>query len=134
MRAYLWHQLKTELLDGQWIILGDFNMVESPIDSAGPSPLLQGRQLEAWRLLATRFDLTDAYFLPREFIGTRFTRRALHGHRLDQSRLDRFYISDKSHWIHAILSLEHVQKQTLSDHDPIILTVQLEPSPPLQWV
>lgn len=43
--AYMWHQLKTELPEGKWIIFGDFNMTEIRVDSFGPSPLLQGRQL-----------------------------------------------------------------------------------------
>lgn len=72
--AYLWHQLKMELPDGQWFIFGDFNMTKQAANSSGPSPLVQGRQLEAWRLLTTRLDLTDAYPLPQKFIRTRFTR------------------------------------------------------------
>lgn len=42
-RTFLWHQLKDELSDSQWVILDDFNMIEEPIDSSGPSPLLSGR-------------------------------------------------------------------------------------------
>lgn len=128
-RALLWHQLKGSLPDGQWIICRDFNMTESLLDSSGPSPLLNGRQREAWRLLKTRLDLVDAFPLPRIFLGTRFTHRAVHGIRMDQSRLDRFYISGKGYWLHAILQLKHVQTQTLSDHNPIILTVQFAPTP-----
>lgn len=56
-------------------------------DSIGPTPLINDRQLESWRLLKTRFDLTDAYFLPQTFTRTCFTRRSVHGPRLDQSRL-----------------------------------------------
>lgn len=48
-------------------------MTETPIDSSSPSPLLQGRQLEAWRFLTTWLDLTDAYYMPCKFVGTRFT-------------------------------------------------------------
>lgn len=44
---------------------------------------------------------------------------------MDQSRLDRFYLSGKGHWLHSIIQLEHVQLQTLSDHDPIVLIVQI---------
>lgn len=63
--------------------------------------------------------------LSNTFIGTRFTRWAIHGHRLDQSRLDRFYLSRKGHWIHSITQLEHIQSQTLSDRDLIVLTFQI---------
>lgn len=129
-RALLWHQLKGLLLDGQWIICRDFNMSENPLDSSGP-PLVSGRQKEAWRLLKTRLDLVDAFTLPRTFIGTIFTCRAIHRHGMDQSQIDRFYIGEKTHWLHAILKLEHVQTQALSDHYAIILTVQIAPPPPL---
>lgn len=45
--SYLWHKLKGELPGGQWVFLGDFNMTKIPLDSTGPSPLLNGRQREA---------------------------------------------------------------------------------------
>lgn len=60
-RALLWHQLKCTLPDGHWIICGDFSMTKSPLDSSGPSPLLNGRQREAWRLFKTHLDLVDAF-------------------------------------------------------------------------
>lgn len=37
-RAYLWHHLKTELPNNHWILLGNFNMTENPLDSSGPFP------------------------------------------------------------------------------------------------
>lgn len=129
-QALLWHQLKGSLPDGHWFIFKDFKMIESPLNSSGPSPLISRRQREAWRLLKTQLDLVDAFSLPKTFLGTRFTRWALHGQRMDQSRIDRFYISDKGHWLHAILKLEHVQSHALYDHDPILLIVQITPSPP----
>lgn len=130
VRPLLWHQLKGLLPDGQWILLGDFNMTEIPLDSSGPSPLVIGQQREAWRLLKTRLYLVDAFSLHRTFIGMRYTQRAAHGNRMDQSRIDRLYISERGHWIHAILKLEHIQSHTLSDHDPIVLIVQTSPLPP----
>lgn len=84
-RAYLWHQLKGKLPDGQWVILGDFNMTENPINSSGPSLLLNVWQKESWRLLKTWLDLVDAFSLPCEFIGIHFTKRAVHETRMDQS-------------------------------------------------
>lgn len=109
-----WHVLKTTFPKGNSIFLGDFNMMEFPKDSTGPTPLIEGRrQLESWRLLKTRLNLTDALFLPQSFIGTRFTKRSIHGDQLDQSRLERFYLSDCGHWIHSISHLKHVQSHTL---------------------
>lgn len=43
-KAFLWHQLKGVLPNGQWIILEDYNIMESALDSFGPSPLLNGQQ------------------------------------------------------------------------------------------
>lgn len=108
-RAYMWHQLKGELPDGQWIMLGDYNMTESSLDSSRPSPLLNGRQQEAWRLLKTRLDLVDTFSLAHTFKGTQFTQQVVYTLRLDQSRLDKFCLSGKGHWIHSIIQLEHVQ-------------------------
>lgn len=87
-RALLWHKLKGELPNGDWVIVGDFNLTESPLDSSGPSPLLSGCQLEAWWLLKTHLDLVDAFYLPHQFVGTPFTCRAIHGTCMDQLRLD----------------------------------------------
>lgn len=81
-RALLWHQLEGLLLDGHWIILGNFNMIEKPLDSSAPSPLISGRQKESWRLLKTRLDLVDAFTLLRTFIKTRFTQKAVNGLRM----------------------------------------------------
>lgn len=84
-------------------------MTGDRVDSSRPSPLLNGQQQESWRLLKRGLDLVDAFSLPIVFLGTRFTKGAVHGTRMDQSRLDRFYISDKAHWIHAIVQVEHIQ-------------------------
>lgn len=93
-RSFLWHQLKALLPDGQWILMGDFNMTKEPRDSSGSLLLIHGGQLETWWLLKTCFDLVDAFPLAKMLVGTQFTRRATHGLRLNQSRLDRFYLSD----------------------------------------
>lgn len=40
-RAYLWHQLKGVLPDGQWVILGDFNMTKKPSQLLKSIPTLE---------------------------------------------------------------------------------------------
>lgn len=97
-----------------------------PLDSAGPSPLINGSQLETWRMLRTRFDLVDSFHCVCSFSGSRYTRWATHGDRLDQSRLDWFYLSDSGFWVHTLHSLQHIPSEALSDHDPIILTIEIE--------
>lgn len=81
--TFLWHQLKALLPDGQWILMGDFNMMGDPQDSLGPSSLINDSQLETWHMLKTRFDLVDAYHLVWSFVGSRFTRSATHSVGLD---------------------------------------------------
>lgn len=93
----------------------------------GPSPLIFGSQLETRSMLMMRFNMVDAFSIACTFRGTRFTRRSSHGDRIDQSWLERFNLKDCGFWIHAIHKLEHVQDETLSDHDPIILTIQISP-------
>lgn len=97
-----------------------------------PGPLLNGNRLETWRLLKIRFDLVVSFPPAHAFVGTRFTRWATHGTRMDQSWLDRFYLSDNGFWIQAILRLKHVQTQMLSNHDPILLTIQIAPHHSIQ--
>lgn len=117
--------MKVSLPNGQWILMGDYNMIESPLDSSSPAPLLNGRQREVWHLLSTCLDLVDTFSIPWQFWGTRFTRQVVHGLKMDQSCTDHFYINEQGHWIHAVHTLEHVQKKSLSDHNPIVLTIQI---------
>lgn len=126
-QALLWHQLKTDVPLGQWIFLGEKHDQE-PCQFFWSLPATTGPPREAWQLLATRSDLTDSSLL-HQFLGTRFTGRTMHSHWMDQSRIDRFYMNDKAHWIFDILKLEHIQNQSLSDHDPILLTQQLAAPP-----
>lgn len=78
-------------------------------------------------MLKTRFDLVDALQVTQTFIAIHFTKRSIHDDWLEQSRLDRFYATDCGFWIHDVHKLEHIQDQTLSDHDPIILMIQIAP-------
>lgn len=38
--ATLWYQMKLEIPSGNWILIGDFNMVLDPLDSSDPSPII----------------------------------------------------------------------------------------------
>ncbi|KAL3675882.1 hypothetical protein R1sor_025830 [Riccia sorocarpa] len=46
-RAAVWEWVRNIVAEGQWVLIGDLNMVESPRDSIGPSPVLKGRTI--WR-------------------------------------------------------------------------------------
>lgn len=106
-------------------------MTEIDIDSSGPSPLLQGREKEPRRLSRARFDLADSLDILGKFFGSsRYTKRALHGSGLDQSRPDQFYLSDNGWWLGKIVELTHVSNQTHSDHNLVLLQIHLLiPSP-----
>lgn len=85
-RASLWNHMKTHLPNSRWIFYKDLNMTKLEYDSTGPSPLLQGYEKEAWRLLQARFDLFDCLDILRKYFGaSHFTQKAIHGTWLDQS-------------------------------------------------
>lgn len=130
-RALLWHEIKCLLPQDNWICCGDSNMTESRLDSSGPSPLIRGREAEFWRLLKLRFDLSDAFhILEGKIIGSRFTWRRTRNGALVESRLDRFYFSDKGWWVGRIERLTHEGGSAFSDHDPITLRITLDSSSP----
>jgi hypothetical protein len=102
-------------------------MTESRTDSTGTSLSLQGRELEAWRLLKTRFNFQDAYLMAGKIEGAFYTWRHTRGQVLIQSRIDRFYLSDGGWWLDSIDKLQHDGAQALSDHDPIVLAFCISP-------
>lgn len=124
-RAKLWEAISATTKDGQWVIVGDFNTMERWIDSSGPFPLLKGREKEKWRLLQNRFGLMDAFDILGGASRSRFTRRGLHGTRLDQSRIDRVYCLDLGWWPFRFVGLCHVHDRALLDHDPVCLSLQI---------
>jgi endonuclease/exonuclease/phosphatase family metal-dependent hydrolase len=79
--------------------------------------------------------LTDAFDLT-QVTGPRFTRRGFNStqqNQLTQSRLDRVYVGSHKTWIFKILELRHATETILSDHDPVILSLQLAPDPSSQY-
>ncbi|KAL3684729.1 hypothetical protein R1sor_002751 [Riccia sorocarpa] len=83
---------------GCWFLLGDWNMTLMREDSSGPTPLLKGSPMDAWRETKLAWSLTDAYAIARRRTGPRYTRQVVRGRRLDQSRLDRVYLSNNASW------------------------------------
>ncbi|KAL3677358.1 hypothetical protein R1sor_027306 [Riccia sorocarpa] len=98
-------------------------MVESLEDSIGPSPVIKGEEKSMWELCSGSADLVDARSYATSTRGPLFTRQAWYGTRFDQSRLDRFYLTDGGEWLYHIRSVEHQGARTLSDHVPIVLEV-----------
>ncbi|KAL3698381.1 hypothetical protein R1sor_012457 [Riccia sorocarpa] len=120
---YKW--LKNFDLEGEWVILGDWNMVQRRIDTAGPTTLLQGFTQEKWRETDERWQLHDMFLMSSEQKGPLFTRQVVRGDRLDQSRLDRGYITRGGDWISAVKCAEHDGGEALSDHIPVEINIQL---------
>lgn len=107
-------------------------MTERRSDSLGPSPLIHDREAEFWHFLKLRFDLADVYnILEKRLTGSRFTWRQVRNGLLFESRLDRFYLSDKGWWIDKIGCLNHLGGSALSDHNPISLCFTMNVSSPL---
>ncbi|KAL3695821.1 hypothetical protein R1sor_009897 [Riccia sorocarpa] len=103
-------------------------MVERPVDSIGPSPIIKGEEKQKWDLCVGVSDLVDARLCATHTPGPLFTRQAWYGSRFDQSKLDRFYLSGGGEWLYHIRSVEHQGARTLSDHVPISLEVVVKES------
>ncbi|KAL3679799.1 hypothetical protein R1sor_022755 [Riccia sorocarpa] len=125
IRLYDW--LQAFDISGKWVLMGDWNMTLDPLDSVGPTPMLHGSPLRRWRALDQSGDLLDCYDAAGRRIGPRFTRQAVRGARLDQSRLDRAYISNMGNWIYAVTQIKHCDKIAVSDHIPVLVDLSFHP-------
>ncbi|KAL2608075.1 hypothetical protein R1flu_026648 [Riccia fluitans] len=93
-RPAAWKWLLQLIETGRWIICGDFDMVEVPMDTMCSSSILRGSEKKCWKQCACQADLVDAWWIAAQSLGPVFSRHALRLDKLDQSRLDRFYISE----------------------------------------
>ncbi|KAL3684174.1 hypothetical protein R1sor_002196 [Riccia sorocarpa] len=75
----VWTWMKQLVGDECWIILGDFNMVETQEDSIGPSPVLKSDEKHVWDLCAGRMALIDVRLCATRILWPHFTRQAWHG-------------------------------------------------------
>ncbi|KAL3685968.1 hypothetical protein R1sor_003990 [Riccia sorocarpa] len=114
--------------EGDWMLLGDWNMVLVPQDSADPSALLKGELLNAWQSLDQVLDTQDALEIAGVFTGPRFTRQVYRGGRLDQAQLDRLYFTRHGTWLKGVSHLQHDDQEALSDHIPVLATVHIQES------
>ncbi|KAL3699293.1 hypothetical protein R1sor_017315 [Riccia sorocarpa] len=122
-RRELWTWLRFFLDEGDWILTGDYNSVELPDDTEGPTALLNGGELRTWKSLTSEKELVDAYLCASFTKGPRFTRQVFSGDRADQARLDRCYFTNGGAWFHHVHKIHHDAGQALSDHCPVIINL-----------
>ncbi|KAL3696875.1 hypothetical protein R1sor_010951 [Riccia sorocarpa] len=132
-RTQFWDQLSLKIQGDKWILGGDYNMVELWDDCRGKLALIAGAESRVWKSFAQEHGLVDAYICAVKRTGGCFTRHAFCGQRYDQSRLDRFYLSQAGDWNYMIKEVQHFSDQTISDHIPISLTCQLRPPQTEKW-
>ncbi|KAL3694924.1 hypothetical protein R1sor_008575 [Riccia sorocarpa] len=125
-RRPLWSWLSFKTEGENWMIMGDFNSVELPDDTDGPTALLNGGELRTWKACASEVELVDAYLCASFTEGPRFTRQVFSGDRLDQARLDRCYLTNGASWCHHVHKVAHDATQTISDHWPVSVTLTLQ--------
>ncbi|KAL3685915.1 hypothetical protein R1sor_003937 [Riccia sorocarpa] len=73
-KIQFFHWLRDKAEDSNWIILGDWNMVLTPEDSSGPTPILKGGPLQAWGEVELKWNFEDVYNIALHRRGQRFTR------------------------------------------------------------
>ena len=61
LRGGLWQDLSQEQFTGEWILVGDLNMVKSQHDRIGPSSILFETELPRWRTLEEKWSLVNAW-------------------------------------------------------------------------
>lgn len=125
----LWEWLHNFTHQNNWLMMGDWNMVELHDDTIGPSTHLHGIEERGWINLVDHLDLIDLYMTTVCRKGPIFTRQAQCGVFFDKSRLDRVYSNNRGNQYAQISSLEHDSRQMLSDHIPITVIVVLVEEP-----
>lgn len=60
-RKDLWNWMATTLHERNWILFGDWNMVDLFDDSVGASARIHGSEERSWRRVVNKFDLIDLY-------------------------------------------------------------------------
>jgi hypothetical protein len=95
-RMRFWRWLHSQALEENWVLTGDFNMLEFYDDSLGRSSVIQGAEERIWKLMVDELDLVDLYLCAAKRRGPLFTRQATCGQRTDAARLDCMYCSNRA--------------------------------------
>jgi exonuclease III len=127
-RISYWKWIPNFVKEDNWMLLGDYNMVEFPDDAIGPTTVIHGAEGRSWHQLVDQSDLLDLYLCASQRKGPLYMRQAKSGSRQDSSRLDCCYGSNRGEWFQVVRQIDHDGRETLSDHAPIV--IQFEFSPP----
>lgn len=95
-RIEMYEWLVNFMHQGNWMLLGDWNMVDLHDDSMGHSAHLHGTKERGWKSLIDLLDLIDLYLTAFRRKYPIFMRQAHSGLCFDQARLDRAYSSNRS--------------------------------------
>ena len=61
VRGGLWQDLSQEQFPGEWILVRDFDMVQSRQEKTRPSAILSRTELSRWKALEEKWSLVDAW-------------------------------------------------------------------------
>ncbi len=117
-RAKLWSDLKDMEIEGEWCLMGDFNMVEARKYKPGPSSILAGSEKVKWDNLCEKWALVDLWTLGPWNSSPGFTYTSLQ-YANTASRLDRCYCSHQADWIPTRVEVRVDSSRNLSDHLPL---------------
>ncbi|KAL3681398.1 hypothetical protein R1sor_024354 [Riccia sorocarpa] len=126
-RIRFWRRIQTLTQEENWVILGDFNMVEVFGNSRGRTAVIRGSEERYWKNLAGEQALVDAFYCIQCRIGNHYTLQAVRDGRIDRARLDRVYLNKSASWLDHVQEVEHFPNKVLSDHGPVSVKLQLEP-------
>ncbi|OAE25854.1 hypothetical protein AXG93_2145s1530 [Marchantia polymorpha subsp. ruderalis] len=124
-RAEHWTKLRNLFPYTNVILCGDLNMVENPLDSSGERKVLGGAEELTFTELRTKHNLHDLRGVVAEARGPLHTRWSAYGGDPRWARLDRIYCSHGGRWLAAAHYLQHHAGNTLSDHLPVIASVDI---------
>lgn len=133
-RCALWHELFVSLDPHfQWIIAGDFNMIEALEDQCGrPSSLISGSEKRAWNHLKRRLHLCDTFHQRPGHLAFSWDNQRLYRHTSTAQslhlgnrtlrRLDQIYSLDPARNHVFNISSTILLGFSLSDHATILAT------------
>lgn len=73
--SILWDWLNSFSPNTQFLLYGDFNMIDQPKDSIGSKNFIHGIEVRAWKDLVDQHNLIDLYISATRLLGPPYTRQ-----------------------------------------------------------